>query len=73
MAGIIKTQVTKVKSNMLGAIVGVVAGYYAAGKYGKVTNKYAKIAIAVASGVVVAHAQSYVIAKSSSPTAEQTK
>ena len=35
MAGIIKTQVTKVQSNMLGAIVGVVAGYYAAGKYGK--------------------------------------
>jgi uncharacterized membrane protein (Fun14 family) len=73
MAGVIKTQVTKVQSNMLGAIVGVVAGYYAAGKYGKVSNKYAKIGIAVASGIALAHAQSFIMAKRSMPKASQTK
>ena len=73
MAGIIKTQVTKVQSNMLGAIVGVVAGYYAAGKYGKVSNKYAKVGIALASGIALAHAQSYVLAMKSVPKKSQTK
>ena len=63
MAGVIKTQVTKVQTNMLGAIVGVIAGYWAAGKYAKVKNKYARVGIAVATGIAAAHVQSMVLAK----------
>ena len=65
MAGVIKTQVTKVQTNMLGAIVGVIAGYYAAGKYAKVRNKYARVGIAIATGVGAAHVQSMIMAKRS--------
>ncbi len=73
MAGTIKVTIGKVKNNPIGAVVGAVGAFFAAKKFGKVTNKYALAGIAVAGLVVGAMAQSAIKAKSSAPKASDVK
>jgi len=63
MAGLIKTQFTKVKTNPVGAIAGGVLSFWALGKYGKVRNMYAKVGLSIVGAVAAAHAHSYVRSK----------
>ena len=65
----IKTSVTKIKNNPIGAIAGGVLAFYLAKKFGKVENKYYLGGIAIAGVIVGAMAQSYISAKKSTPTA----
>lgn len=70
MANAVKTQMAKVRNNPVGLVVGGVATYFVAKKYGKITKTWQLIALAVAGGVVGAHASSYIKAKKSTPTKE---
>jgi outer membrane lipoprotein SlyB len=66
-------QMTKVTSNPIGAIAGGVAGFYAAKKFGNVSNMWVLAGVAVLGVVVGANVQSMMKAKSSAPTAAQAK
>lgn len=68
-----KTQINVVKANPIGAVVVAGAAFYAAKKYGKVSNKFALVGIAVAGLVIGAHLQAKVVAKKSTPTKETVK
>lgn len=65
----IKTTVSKVTANPIGAIAGGILAYLVAKKYGKVENKYLLVGIGIAGIVGGAMAQSYIKAKKSVPTA----
>lgn len=69
----VKATFGKVKSNLIGAAIGGVAGYYGAKKFGKIENKWALIGLAVVGAVVGATVQSKVAAKASAPTAASVK
>lgn len=66
-------QIAKVTNNPIGAVVGGVAGYYAAKKFTNITNVWAIIGIAALGVIVGANAQSMLKAQSSTPTAATTK
>jgi outer membrane lipoprotein SlyB len=68
MANVVKTQMAKVRNNPVGLVVGGVATYFVAKKYGKVTKTWHLVALAVAGAVVGAHVNSYIKAKQSEPT-----
>jgi hypothetical protein len=69
----VKATFGKVKSNLIGAAIGGVAGYYAAKKFGKLENKWALIGVAVVGAVIGATVQAKVAAKASAPTAATIK
>jgi hypothetical protein len=62
-----KTQITKVKNNMIGTAVGAVATYWAVGKYTGVSKMWVRVSLAVLGGVAGAYAQSAIAAKKSAP------
>jgi outer membrane lipoprotein SlyB len=65
----VKTQISRLTSNPIGAIAGAGAGYYAAKKLIK-TDKMWLLAVTVLAGAVIgATVQAKVIAKSGTPTA----
>jgi hypothetical protein len=68
----IKTQIGRVTSNPIGAVVGGVAVYYAAKKYGNVTNRWALIGAGLLGVIGGAMAQS-AITKKGAPTAATIK
>jgi ABC-type enterobactin transport system permease subunit len=67
----IKTQIGKVTSNPIGAIVGGVAVYYAAKKYGNVTNRWMLIGAGVLG--VIGGAMAQASFKKGAPTAATIK
>lgn len=66
-------QLAKVTNNPIGAIAGGVAGFYAAKKFGNVSNKWMLAGITVVGVVVGAMAQSMMKAKAGSPDASVVK
>lgn len=62
-------QIAKVTNNPVGAIVGGVAGFYAAKKFGNVSNKWMLAGITVVGVVVGAMAQSMMKAQAGAPKA----
>lgn len=66
-------QTALVTSNPIGAIAGGVAGFYAAKKFGSVSNMWLLAGITVLGVVVGANVQSMMKAKAGSPTAAQVK
>ena len=69
----VKTTVGKLKSNIIGALDGAGAGYYAGKKFGKIENKWALIAVTITGAVVGAMVQSKMAAKISVPTSATVK
>ena len=63
MMNTIKNQISTVTSNPIGAIVGGVAVYYAAKKYGNVTNRWMLIGAGVVGVIGGAMAQSAITKK----------
>lgn len=63
-----KNQISKITSNWLGAGIGAVGVYFAAKKYGNVSNKWALVALAVVGAVGGAYVQSKI--KGGSPSKE---
>ncbi len=61
-----KNQWNKIASNWLGAGVGAVGVYFAAKKYGNVSNKWALVALGVVGAVAGAYVQSKI--KGGAPT-----
>lgn len=68
-----KKQINVVKANPIGAVVVAGLAFYAAKKYGKVSNKFALAGIAAAGLVIGANAQAKVVARKSAPTKETVK
>ena len=69
----IKSSVSTIKSNFIGAAVGAGVGYYASKKFGKVENKWALIGLTIVGAVAGAMAQAKFAAKKSAPTAATVK
>jgi hypothetical protein len=65
--------ISTIKANPIGAIVGGVALFYAAKKFGGVSKKLALGAIAVVGVFAGAKAQSVIISKKGAPTAATVK
>lgn len=65
----IKEQTAKITNNPIGAVVGGIAIFYAAKKFGKIENKWALAGAALVGVVLGAMVQSKMKAKSSAPTA----
>lgn len=63
----------KVKGNVVGAIVGAGATYWAVGKYANVSKMWVRLGLAVLGGVAGAYAQSAITAKKSAPKASTVK
>jgi outer membrane lipoprotein SlyB len=68
-----KEQIAKVQNNLIGSLAGAGLAYFAAKKYGKVTNMYALVGIAIAGVLAGANIQSGIKAKNSAPTIGTTK
>jgi hypothetical protein len=66
-------QLSKITNNPIGAVVGGVAGFYAAKKFGNVTNKWMLIGVVVVGVVVGAMAQSMIKAQAGQPKATDVK
>jgi hypothetical protein len=65
--------VAKVKSNVIGAVVGAGAFYWASGKYANVSKTWLKVGIALVGAVVGANAQAMIAAKRSTPSKSTVK
>lgn len=66
-------QIAKVTNNPVGAIAGGVVGFYAAKKFGNVSNKWMLAGIALVGVVVGAMAQSMMKAQAGAPKAADVK
>lgn len=66
-------QMAKVTNNPIGAVVGGVAGFYAAKKFTNITNMWLMAGMTVLGVVVGANVQSMMKAQSGTPTAATTK
>ena len=64
--------VAKVKNNVVGAVVGAGAFYWASGKYANVSKMWLKVGIALVGAVVGANVQGMIKARKGAPTAETT-
>lgn len=64
---IVKKGVSTLKNNWKGALVGGVAGFYVAKKYGKVTNKWALVGIAIGSALLGSAVEYKIKAKTVQP------
>jgi|694.fasta_scaffold18419_4 hypothetical protein len=73
MAITLKDTTSKVKSNLVGAIIGAGAGFLIAQKVVKTEKTWLLIAISVVGGVGGAMVQSNMKAKASQPTAQTVK
>jgi outer membrane lipoprotein SlyB len=69
----VKATFGKVKSNLIGAAIGGVAGYYAAKKFGKLDNKWALMGVAVVGAVIGANVQAKMAARAGAPSAASVK
>ena len=65
--------VAKVKNNVIGAVVGAGAFYWASGKYANVSKMWLKVGIALVGAVVGANAQAMIAAKGSTPNKNTVK
>jgi len=68
----IKLAKAKITNNYIGGVAGGIAGYYAARKLGKVSNKLYLVAAVLAGVVGGAYAQSAIKAKQSAPKKSDT-
>lgn len=68
-----KNQIAKVTANPVGAVVGGIAGFYAAKKFAHLSNKWALGAAALVGVVVGAMAQATIKAKKGAPNANTIK
>jgi len=69
----VKTTVSKVTSNPVGAIVGGIAGFYAVKKLAKTENKWYLAGGVLVGAIVGSLIQSKISAKASAPTAATVK
>ena len=60
--------VAKVQNNVIGAIAGAGAFYWASGKYANVSKMWLKVGIALVGAVVGANVQSMIKARKGAPT-----
>ena len=63
-----KEHLTKVQNNLIGGIAGGGLAFWAAKKYGNVSNMYALAGLAIVGVIVGANVQSSMKAKQSQPT-----
>lgn len=65
--------VAKVKNNVVGAVVGAGAFYWASGKYANVSKMWMKVGVALVGAVVGANVQGMIKARKGTPTASTVK
>ena len=68
-----KEQLTKVQNNLIGGIAGGGLAFWAAKKYGDISNMYALAGLAIVGVIVGANVQSGMKAKKSQPTGATVK
>jgi glycopeptide antibiotics resistance protein len=69
----LKSAANKVQTNVIGAILGAGATYFAVKKYSSISKTYIVVSLAVLGGVVGAYAQGAITAKKSTPSKDTVK
>ena len=70
---VISEYTAKITNNPIGAVAGGGVAFFVAKKFGKLTNIWALIGIAIGGVVLGAYGQSKIKAKAGSPNAQMTK